>query len=161
MPAEVSPSSDSVVSLSQGVVESALPGGPWEGRGSPAGLPVCPKGKDEQFQRHNSHSSCCLRYTRDRVAGDAKLSIWKTKSCERETLSLQLLSQSGKSKHRDSAKPCFSSSWGVSSGLFSMLGRKNQVLGGWTPVAQHTRHWRRDLRLWRSLPSDSTNAGPS
>lgn len=72
--------------------------------------------------------------------GGARLNIWKTKSCERETLSLQLLSQSGKSKHRDSTKPCFSSSWGAGSGLFTLLGRRNQVLGGLTPVTQHTRH---------------------
>lgn len=89
--------------------------------------------------------------------GGARLNIWKTKSYERETLSLQLLSQSGKSKHRDSTKPCFSSSRGAGSSLFTLLGRRNQVLGGLTPVTQHTRHQRCDVRLWRSLPSDGTN----
>lgn len=59
-----------------GVAKTALPVGPWEGSGSPLGLPVSPEGKDERFQRPGSHSSWWLRYTRGRVAGGANLNIW-------------------------------------------------------------------------------------
>lgn len=115
---------------------------PW----SSLRLSVSPEGNDKQFQRYNSHRLWWLRHTRGRVVGGANLNIWKTKFCERETLSLQLLSQSGKSKHTNSTKPCFSSSWGAGSSFFILLGHRNQVLGGLTPITQHTRHRRRDAR---------------